>query len=607
MAHRKTQQQIITEFIAVHGHRYDYNKTIYTNGNTKVIISCPMHGDFTQQPRAHIAGQGCPQCTQKPNWQYGRKDYNYFLTQAIARHNNRYNYRDYVCLSKPVTISCSIHGDFRMKAAGHLNGRGCPKCANNQKKKLADFIAEATTIHGTQYDYRNSEYVSTNTPITIVCTKHGEFTQTPTSHLAGHGCQQCGEEKCAIINLKTGDDFITKATNIHGMKYDYSAVEYHRATTPVTIICRSHGPFHQRPRDHVNSNNGCPHCAGNRKLTTEEFVERAQTRWNNRYSYEQTIYTTGKERVIVTCPRHGNFTITAAYHLGDGGCPHCAMSTEQHDLTQFVKSIYGNNIKSNDRTAIAPFELDLHIPERRLAIELNGIYFHSYNHQESIAERERHRHKHSLCVTAGISLLQFTDYEWNNKRELVKSMIANKLGLSTRIAARSCEITTEIPPNFFRENHIHGFKANNAVAGLTIDGEIVCAMSWSKHAKYGWEICRLATKLGIHVVGGAGKLLKWFIRTHSPKTVFTYADKRFSIGNVYRSLGFIEIGSTRPNYQYVDRLMKPHSRIKFQKHKLNSLLEIFDPNTSESVNMFNNGYRRLWDAGHYRFLLSLGH
>lgn len=604
MASRKSKEQAIKEFERAHGSTYDYSQVEYANGSTKVKIGCRTHGTFEQQPRAHAAGQGCPRCNQRPNWVHGRRNFNYFLKKAKEVHQDKYTYSGYRSLSHTITITCPMHGIFTAKAAGHLAGRGCPKCAGNQRKSNEEFERDARSVHGDKYDYSSVTYITSQQEVTITCPTHGSFQQTPTSHLAGHGCQVCGLTKCQTVSLSNIDAFIASAKAVHGDTYDYSACQYERATKPINIICRNHGIFRQRPRDHVNSTNGCPKCAGNQKLTTEEFIGRAANRWGGLYSYDRSVYVTGKDKITVTCHKHGDFQITASYHLADGGCPHCSLSTEQHDLVEFVKSSYSGEIRINDRTAIRPLELDLYLPQKSLAIELNGNYFHSYNRQETSRERERHRHKHSVCAASGLHLLQFTDYEWNRKADLVKSMIANKLGLSRKIGARQCKLVTNVAPDFFRANHIHGFKKATLTAGLEFEGEVVCAMSWSTHPKYSWEVCRLASKSGTVVVGGVRRLLTWFLHTCNAKSLFTYADKRFSTGGVYRALGFKEIGSTRPNYQYLDSLMKPHSRIKFQKHKLSNILENFDPAASESQNMFNNGHRRLWDAGHYKFLLS---
>lgn len=159
--------------------------------------------------------------------------------------------------------------------------------------------------------------------------------------------------------------------------------------------------------------------------------------------------------------------------------------------------------------------------------------------------------------------------------------------------------------NFMNEHHLQGYKGSSIKFGLLYQNNFVSAMSFNRHPKYGWEITRFANKLGVSVVGGASKLFKYFIYNHSPEKILTYADRRYSNGNLYKKLGFKLIGFTKPNYFYVKN-KKIHSRQQFQKHRLKNKLEVFDPNFTESENMFNNGYRKLWDAGHCKFLYSTG-
>jgi hypothetical protein len=126
-------------------------------------------------------------------------------------------------------------------------------------------------------------------------------------------------------------------------------------------------------------------------------------------------------------------------------------------------------------------------------------------------------------------------------------------------------------------------------------------MSFNKHPKYEWEITRFANRLETIVIGGASRLFKYFMNNYDPDQIMTYADRRYSDGNLYKKLGFELDGTTQPNYFYLmgDTI---YSRQQFQKHKLEKKLAQYDSMLTESQNMFNNGYRRIWDAGHFRFI-----
>ena len=152
------------------------------------------------------------------------------------------------------------HGYFFV-TLGHLkNGHGCPKCGakkrtEKRKKTVDNFVIEARQIHGWKYDYSKVEYKNAHTKVCIICPEHGEFWQTPASHLLKRGCP-----KCSKPHLKyTTEEFIEKARKVHGDKYDYSKVEYENASKKVKIICKKHGEFLQTPSEHLNGC-GCKYC-----------------------------------------------------------------------------------------------------------------------------------------------------------------------------------------------------------------------------------------------------------------------------------------------------------------------------------------------------------
>ena len=593
MAIRKTSLQVIKDFINVHHNRYDYSKVEYVNSSAHITIICKTHGPFRQMPRAHLSGQGCSKCTQSENWRSGKSTLDRFIQRAVSIHGDRYSYynSNYKGSNQKITVTCKIHGDFSVKANAHLNGNGCPKCSNNKLKTNAQFISESQAKHGFKYDYSLVQYLSSTTPVLIICPSHGKFKQRPVNHIAGQGCKKCGVDRSASIITGSCDDFIAKSIKVHGNLYDYTDVEYVRATIPVKIKCRKHGVFLQRPRDHVNSSNGCPKCSNNQTKTTGEFITEANLRWSGRYIYDHTDYKNSKTNVTITCRKHGDFNIAAGYHLARGGCPTCSLSSDQYDLSEFIKSAKPCSIILNDRTTIKPFELDIYIPDHKLAIELNGNYWHSYESPETHEQRMRHSLKCDKCSSIGIKLLQFTDAEWSNKKEIVKSMILNNLQLSSKIHARKCAVDDE-PPNqqsFFNTNHLYGHRPGSVSINLNYKDETVAAINFIDYKDGRWEICRFATKLNHCVVGGLSRLLQAFIKIHKPKTIMTYADRRFSSGIGYMSCGFKLIKITKPNYCYLDCRMNVLSRQKCQKHKLPKLLPVCDPDLSESQNMFNNG------------------
>ena len=187
-----------------------------------------------------------------------------------------------------------------------------------RKYTIEEFIIRAKKTHGNKYDYSKVVYVGIYSIIIIICPTHSEFTQTPAAHLSGQGCPKCGGTQ-----KLTTKEFINKSIKVHGNTYDYGRVIYINNRTEVTINCPIHGEFSQIPGVHMRGN-GCPKCGGTVKLTTEEFIEKANKVHNNKYDYSKVVYISAKIDVIIICPFHGKFSQTPDAHINQKqGCPKC--------------------------------------------------------------------------------------------------------------------------------------------------------------------------------------------------------------------------------------------------------------------------------------------
>ena len=184
-----------------------------------------------------------------------------FIEKSKIAHGDKYDYSkvEYKNNSTKVCIICPEHGEFWQSPNSHMNGNGCPKCSK-QYMDTEYFIECAKKIHGNKYDYSKVEYINAKTKICIICPEHGEFWQKPNGHLNGYGCPKCGK-KTAIEKLKIGKDkFIQKSIESHGgEKYDYSQVVYVSTNKMVDIICPKHGVFKQTPYNHIRGGE-CPFC-----------------------------------------------------------------------------------------------------------------------------------------------------------------------------------------------------------------------------------------------------------------------------------------------------------------------------------------------------------
>lgn len=194
-----TQSEFIEKAKNIHKNKYNYSKSVYINKRTKICIICPKHGEFWQTPDVHLNSKcGCPLCgkeTTKAKTSYTTLC---FIDKAKEIHGDLYDYSkvNYVNNLSPIKIICKKHGEFTQKPASHLIGSGCPKCAIEAKaRKISsskeEFIKKANQVHSFKYGYNKVNYINNRTKITITCPVHGDFEQTPHSHLSGKGCPHC--------------------------------------------------------------------------------------------------------------------------------------------------------------------------------------------------------------------------------------------------------------------------------------------------------------------------------------------------------------------------------------------------------------------------------
>lgn len=210
-----------------------------------------------------------------------------------------------------------------------------------KKKTTEEFIADARKVHGNKYDYSKVDYKGHRKPVCIICLEHGEFYQTPESHLAQRGCRKCGIEKERKNNTLTNEQFVSRAKVLHGDRYDYSDVQYINSHTKVNIKCNKCGRhFWQTPNSHLNGNN-CPIC-GNYYIDSDMFKKRAAKVHNNKYNYDKTIYVSANKKVLITCPIHGDFLQTPRSHTSGAGCPVCGKElnviSKRYTKDSFIKA-----------------------------------------------------------------------------------------------------------------------------------------------------------------------------------------------------------------------------------------------------------------------------
>lgn len=284
------------------------------------------------------------------------------------------------------------------------------------------------------------------------------------------------------------------------------------------------------------------------------------------------------------------------YKLGLLEKGHAPRSSAQEEVRAFIQNNYEGEILSNKRSVIPPLELDIYLPEKNLAIEFDGILYHSFTEQETPEQRNYHLNKTDRCNEKGIQLLHIFENEWKYQNGIWKSTILNKLGKSSRIFARKCqvqEVAQEDAMVFMQENHLQGYHKASVYMGLYHLGELVSCMLLEKEEQGQYEMVRFCSKKGFVVIGGASRLFQYFIRTYSPEGVIIEVNLRYSNGDVHQKMGIQQVGQRGPDYFY----FKNGSYVLHRKDDLEDLVENYDPSKSEQDNMFDHGFRRIWDCG----------
>lgn len=410
-AKKLSKEQFVVKAISVHGFKYDYSVSDYKAWDRKIAILCPTHGIFYQTPNSHLNGCGCPVCGRELTAQSRRKDTLYFIEKAKQTHGDKYDYSlvDYKTSNDPVRIICPIHGEFSQKPYNHLSGKGCPKCAG-QERTTDDFITEARKVHGDKYDYSKAVYSTAREKVCIVCPKHGAFWPTADQHLRGVGCPWCNGGARLTLGV-----FLQKAKEVHGEKYDYSKVEYKNAQTKVSIICSEHGEFWQTPNSHLRGA-GCPKCTGRYK-TTEEFIAEARETHGDKYDYSKTEYVDATTKVVIICPKHGEFMQTPIGHIRGAGCTKCASSHMEEDIRVFLNQKGIHFIEQQQFSWLeknGKLKLDFYLPDYKVAIECQGIqHFEPVGYfgggKGYLDNIERDETKREQCLLNDVRLLYFSN------------------------------------------------------------------------------------------------------------------------------------------------------------------------------------------------------
>jgi len=496
-----------------------------------------------------------------------------------------------------ITVVCPDHGPFYPEFRRYRDGSGCPICMGAKKKSSEQVVLEFRKVHGDKYDYTDTVYVNNKTKVSVRCPYHGTFLINPNNHKKGYGCPKCGKRYA-----RTREEWIEEFRNVHGDKYDYSEIQDLNSQGTITIVCKKHAPFRTTSNSHIRGR-GCAKCSAeargvSRRLDYAETLPRNVILVSPENPHK-------KEPATFFCDEHGEFKSTVdnvvkSYH----GCPKCASAFQRSkaelELFEFVSTI--TTAEQSNRTLLDGKELDIYIPEHRLAIEYCGIYWHC---EERGKDKYYHFDKWKKCKDRGIRLLTiFEDEDLEKVKNVIQSALgARRKGIfARRLSVR--EISADSATLFLNNYHLQGSCAKRVSYGAYDEDVLVSVMSFghtSRQSRHAWELRRFCTDNRTHP-GIASKLWNAFLRDHDPTSVVSLSDRRYFTGDMYEKLGFTWDGDVTPDYAYVIGSQRFH-KSGFRKSAIKRRHpEIYDSDLTEREMMSIAGYGRIWDCGKDRWV-----
>lgn len=615
-----TFQTFLQRAANVHGDTYEYPQQDLKRLADKLVIVCKKHGQFQQAANSHLNGRGCPTCGRKKATtpRFSLADVEKIIED---KHAGKFKVVELGRTKKDLSrLLCPVHGEF-LQTVGRLSvGMGCKLCgyvatANSKYLTQDEALTRFRAKHGDKYDYSRVVYTGQDDKVSIRCGKHGEFLQRPVKHWAGDGCPKCGGESVSRKNRHDLATWEARARKVHGDRYTYEGIRWDRGMAVLTIRCGQHGQFEMRAGNHITRRGNCPTCSAisrdnAKRLDVDAFIARATAVHEGKYDYRQVQYDTTKDKVVITCREHGPFRQKADSHVRGSGCPKCrgAQSKAERDIARFLAD--HAEVQTRRKIPGSNLEMDIYLPEHKLAIEYHGLFFHSSRHRDS----QCHSKKHKAATAAGLRLIQVFEDEWLDAPKVVQKTLLHAMGKSDlRVYARSCtvgSVADAVADQFLQENHIQGSVRGAEHLGLYLFGELVAVMSFTRrYSARGKtksdgivELIRYAAAGS--VVGGASRLLKVFV-TGNPdvREIVSFSDNRWFSGQMYERLGFKLDAEVQATYYYVTASSKTRmSKALFQRKFLPEKLAVFDPNLSERENCERNGLYQIHDAGKRRWL-----
>jgi hypothetical protein len=583
----------------------------YIDSVTPLKIQCPEgHSFFRTFANFKVKGYSCPICSgYRP-----RKSY-----EEVKEKFEKYGFtlltkkEEYKNIKQKLKVVCPEGHKSEVRFSNfsisiETGCTGCKICGINRNKLSFKDIKKFFANEGYTVLSEESEYSNSETPVRVLCPNKHESKMSYHNFRTGARCRYCSKEN-GFNNIKHDFSYVKKEIESKGFTLLSKESDYSNSKTKLKLKCKE-GHIFERSFHMLHKYKDCPECKKikNRKIKMLSYSVVKERIESEGYELLSKEYEDNHKKLKLRCPR-GHICYISLNNFGSGHrCSKCPFTKSRPELEvfNFVAKYFPETI-SGDRSLIPHAELDIVIPSKKLAIEYCGLYWHSEN---SGKHKDYHLDKLKKCEKVGYKLITLFDDEWKFKREIVISRLENLLGLKSKksVSARKCqikEIDSKIKAEFLKQNHLQGNTNSLINLGLFSDDNLVSVMTFSKtsiskgrKAEDGvYELSRFCSKLGYNARGAASKLLKYFERNYKPDKIISYSDRRWSVGSLYKTLGFEFIHHSPPSYWYIQGGRKRVHRFNFRKSVLNEKLENFDPNKTEVENMNNNGYDRIFDCG----------
>jgi len=295
------------------------------------------------------------------------------------------------------------------------------------KTSVSDFTARSINKHGLFYDYSFVEFRTTKDKVRIICPDHGEFLQAARDHMRGSGCRNCALAK----NRLSFEKFVERSIEAHGNRYEYLSKGFDKGRSAL-IVCAEHGEFWQDKYRHTQGEGCGNCFRKNSRLTVEDFISRAVEVHGEKYDYSRVSFDSSRDKIEILCSEHGLFEMFIYNHLSGNKCPGCRVfgrSRGEEELSCFVESL-GFTVVRNDRSILNGKEIDVYVPSLRIGFEFNGDYWHSDEvilKTRGISSEEFDLLKLEEAKKSGVDLYFVKEFDWINNRKIAESRVKTVL------------------------------------------------------------------------------------------------------------------------------------------------------------------------------------